>query len=411
MALFRNEVLKQQKNCQFGDVIISQPTNYTTIFYIVLSFALTAIAFVSAASYTQKQTVQGQITATEGESRFVASQDMFVQSINVENGQVVAAGTVLAQLVKREFDANKQNINDEIADQLALQLALHLDQQHQLKEELKSNKYNLVLQQQSMTKKSLRLTEQLRLTQQRLKIRELQNIKYRDLAEQGLVSKIMANDSQEKLLNEQLQVNSLYQQLEQVDSEIMRVDTEIVALTASNQQQMSRLNRHVSELNQQIAMQKQQSEQTIVAQHDGIISAIRVKAGQNINRGQFLFVLTPLNPTFYAELTIPSRAVAFVQPGTEASLKLNAFPFEKFGALKANVTQISKTPLPVDKTLSANRAESMYQVIAQLSAQHIKAYGVDRPLQDGMVVMADLHIERRSLLEWLIEPLFAAVGQ
>jgi membrane fusion protein len=268
-----------------------------------------------------------------------------------------------------------------------------------------------VLQQQSMIKKSLRLTEQLRLTQQRLKIRELQHIKYRDLAEQGLVSKTLANESQEKLLNEQLQVNSLHQQLEQVDSDIMRVDTEIVALTASKQQQLAQLNRHLSELKQQIARQKRHSEQTLVAQHDGIVSAITIKAGQNIKRGQFLFVLTPLNPTFYAELIIPSRAVAFVQPGTEASLKLNAFPFEKFGALKANITQISKTPLPVDNTKSTNPAESMYQVIAQLSTQHIKAYGIERPLQDGMRVMADLHIERRSLVEWLIDPLIAAVGE
>ena len=91
-------------------------------------------------------------------------------------------------------------------------------------------------------------------------------------------------------------------------------------------------------------------------------------------------------------------------------LYLNAYPFEKFGALNAKVTEISNTPLPMSNNRS-QISDSMYQVVAELPSQFINAYGVLKPLQDGMTIEADLHIERRSIIEWFIEPLLAVLGQ
>jgi membrane fusion protein len=52
----------------------------------------------------------------------------------------------------------------------------------------------------------------------------------------------------------------------------------------------------------------------------------------------------------------------------------------------------------------------MYRVRASLSKQSISAYGKSFPLKVGMLADADIILEKRSLFEWLLDPLYAVKG-
>ena len=45
---------------------------------------------------------------------------------------------------------------------------------------------------------------------------------------------------------------------------------------------------------------------------------------------------------------------------------------------------------------------------AALARERVDAYGAMMPLQPGMLLRAEVVIDRRSLLEWLFDPIFAA---
>ena len=51
--------------------------------------------------------------------------------------------------------------------------------------------------------------------------------------------------------------------------------------------------------------------------------------------------------------------------------------------------------------------EPVYKVNAKLNTQTILAYGKRIPLQAGMKLNADILVDKRSLIEWLLEPLLS----
>ena len=51
--------------------------------------------------------------------------------------------------------------------------------------------------------------------------------------------------------------------------------------------------------------------------------------------------------------------------------------------------------------------ESAYRVKVALERQTVDAFGREVPLQPDMTLRADIILERRSLIEWLLEPLLS----
>jgi membrane fusion protein len=54
--------------------------------------------------------------------------------------------------------------------------------------------------------------------------------------------------------------------------------------------------------------------------------------------------------------------------------------------------------------------EPVYRITVELDRQTAVAYGQAVPLQPGMQLEADVMIENRRLIEWVLEPLFTLSG-
>ncbi|MBX9636627.1 MAG: hypothetical protein K2Q45_03655, partial [Nitrosomonas sp.] len=55
--------------------------------------------------------------------------------------------------------------------------------------------------------------------------------------------------------------------------------------------------------------------------------------------------------------------------------------------------------------------ESVYRITVRLPQQQVQAYGQAMPLQAGMVLDADIHIDRRRLIEWVFDPVLSITGR
>ena len=55
--------------------------------------------------------------------------------------------------------------------------------------------------------------------------------------------------------------------------------------------------------------------------------------------------------------------------------------------------------------------EPSYRVTARLERQTITAYGNEVALRPDMTLRADIVFDRRSLIEWLFDPLLSARGR
>jgi membrane fusion protein len=144
-----------------------------------------------------------------------------------------------------------------------------------------------------------------------------------------------------------------------------------------------------------------------------VVATQLFKPGQAVQAGQPLMSVLPGDGTLEAELLVPSRAIGFIEPGDEVLLRYQAYPYQKFGHHQGRVARISRSTVMTGSqgpTASAGPAEPYYRVSVALARQAITAYGRPEPLKPGMALDADVLGERRTLIEWVLEPLYSLQG-
>lgn len=121
-----------------------------------------------------------------------------------------------------------------------------------------------------------------------------------------------------------------------------------------------------------------------------------------------VMAILPDNGPLYAELYVPTRARGFLTTGQPVLLRFHAFPYQKFGTHPARIDEISATVMVSDAlpvALALN--EPVYRIRASLEAQFIHAYGETVALRPGMLLDAEIVKDRRTLIEWLFEPILS----
>jgi membrane fusion protein len=91
------------------------------------------------------------------------------------------------------------------------------------------------------------------------------------------------------------------------------------------------------------------------------------------------------------------------------AVSLQAFPYQRFGTVQGVVRSVSSTVLaPNEVPLQGlNVQEPVFRIRVTLSREVMQAYGETIPMQPGMLVSAQIVFDRRNLLEWLFDPIYA----
>ena len=122
-----------------------------------------------------------------------------------------------------------------------------------------------------------------------------------------------------------------------------------------------------------------------------------------------LMSIMPDAAALQAELLLATRAAGFIKPGDEARLQIEAYPFERFGFVMGRVLAVSKSVLKPGEFLAPIEIrEAVYRVRVVLDRDYVLAYGQQKPLRPGMVLRADIVIERKPLWRQWFDPLLAA---
>jgi membrane fusion protein len=98
-----------------------------------------------------------------------------------------------------------------------------------------------------------------------------------------------------------------------------------------------------------------------------------------------------------------------MRPGQEVQISLQAFPYQRFGTVPGAIRTVSTTVLAPNEVpiQGLNIQEPVYRLRVTMSREVVMAYGETIPMQPGMLVSADIVFDRRSLLEWLFDPIYA----
>jgi len=122
--------------------------------------------------------------------------------------------------------------------------------------------------------------------------------------------------------------------------------------------------------------------------------------------------ILPQGGRLEAHLFVPTSAIGFVEVGQEVRLLYGAFDYRQFGVHVGTVTEKSSAIFsPVDAQANIRLNEPTYRVTVRISKESVEAYGQQFPLQAGMLLSADIVLEKRSLIAWLLGPLTSLRGR
>lgn len=413
--LFRDEVLPSDERLRLGQVLLIPPLPPLLLPALTVALGVALACVLVLCQYTRHMTVQGVIAPASGVVKLYASQAGRLQSLKVHEGERVARGQVLMVL-----DTERQNLQGApVEREIALRLVQRLEK---LRLDLDSTRKFQVAEMtglqralDSQTNVRNGLRAQIALLQKRGDSASATATRFEDLRKSGFVTEQAAQDKRDDQVEQQVRLQSAQRDLTTSEQEISRLGIELSSTPARQQVARDQIERDIAATESELALQQIDHEWTLTAPCDCVVSSVDISVGQTAAPNFPLVSMVPQEAQLVATLYAPSRSLGFVAPGQAVELKLDAFPYEKFGAVEGAVESIATTPLTGSESAGGTHLalvqtdspqEPMYSIKVTIPHPVIAAYGKPMPLRPGMQLSADVQLERRRLGEWILLPLF-----
>lgn len=410
-GLFRPEALQHQQHKLEGEVTIATHMSFTIILAVIIGIVVIAIAFLLWGEYHRKEVVSGYLRPTSGLSKVFAPAAGIVDEVFVAEGEVVRKGQRLARVRVDRHLSSGSGVNDAIIQELHTQKQLLNSQRTAHQSLLQLNTRNLNSQLKAAQAQQQQNNRQLALIDERIALSTKRLLDAQALVAKGFASQQEGSSQQDELLTLQQQREEIHTAGLTYQDRIEQLHVQLQQLPVEHEEKQLGLDAQLAELNQSLAQADGQRSFDVISHRDGVVTNLQAVAGAMANASQPLMTVLPENAALEAVLFVPTRAYGFVAEGQLTRIRYQAFPYQRFGIYEGTISGVSKSVLlPNEATLPVAYNEPVYQVVVSLGQQGASAYGVDVPLQAGMLLEADILIDSRTLFEWLLEPLFSVRG-
>lgn len=416
IKLFRDEAVEAQQIHWLGSVMLEpKPTLFLFTAMAVIACAA-VIFFMVFASYTSKARVKGWLVPDRGLARIAAPQAGTIQGVFVHEGGVVAAGAALLGLSGELRTQGGGGSQEEAVLQLKVRKTSLTDGKARITTLAEQNKSELRRRQEIFEAEILELEKEILIQHSRVKLIQQTVDRERKMRARDLISLTRLQRTEQ----ESLEVASRLAVAERSRQSLLRdfatVQAELTALPNRTELQLEDVNRQIAALNQQISEAETKRELLLVSPFNGQVANLQAERGSAVQAGTTLLNVIPEGSVLIAQLFASSQGSGFLKVGQGVRLRYRPYPYQKFGFHEGTIINISRAAIsPAElptglATLSSFFLphEPIYRLTVELKRQHIRAYGQDLPLQAGTEVEADVLVEKRRLIEWLLDPFWTA---
>ncbi|MDK4715915.1 HlyD family type I secretion periplasmic adaptor subunit [Rhizobium sp. CNPSo 4039] len=236
-------------------------------------------------------------------------------------------------------------------------------------------------------------------------------------------------DALQSLQDEEATFATDHGQLEQTAASLDTLAAEkqktLEAFKSENAQKLADAERQADDLAQRLVKARAAtSHMTLASPIDGIVQGLAVTTiGQVVTTGQQVMRIVPDNTPLEIEAYAENKDIGFVHEGQQAIIKIESFPFTRYGTLNGTVTSVARDSIPssdaqvaendptqlaksnTNNTSVGQTQNLVYPVIITPSKAAIRADGREVPLSAGMTVTVEIKTGSRRLLEYVFSPL------
>lgn len=140
---------------------------------------------------------------------------------------------------------------------------------------------------------------------------------------------------------------------------------------------------------------------------DGTVAQLALHTiGGVVEPAKPIMVIVPQGGTLVAEVKLANKDVGFVRVGQSVAVKLEAFPFTRYGTIPGRVEWVSADAVEEDRPSSERAGPGLvYTLRVSLNHGRMTRGNDSIQLSPGMSATADIRTGRRSILSYLLSPI------
>lgn len=366
-----------------------------------------------------------------------------VKEILVREGEAVQAGQVLLRMDPMEAQADANTIKTELAirslqlrridaELAGVTLPRRLDDPEDLYRQVAAQYrdrrqayLDLLAQAQESLNKAERDVDSgheiLKKLQETNPILKSQADAYADLGKDGYAPKITIGDKQRAYLENAQDLRAQQATVASLGAAVSQASKQASEVTSKYRSDLrnERIDAETAYRKLQQDWAKQEHKSALLelrAPQAGIVKDLSTHTiGTVVSAGTVLLSLVPEDEPMVAEVMVKNDDVGFVHPQQKVKLKLEAYPFQKYGMIDGTVMQIgpdasdgdsNSQDRNTDKTGARGgaRPASVYKALITLDSQSLVFGHEALKLVPGMQVVAEINQGRRTVLEYVLSP-------
>ncbi|KZD01134.1 MULTISPECIES: HlyD family type I secretion periplasmic adaptor subunit [unclassified Thalassospira] len=403
---------------------------------VMLSVGFLALIAWSATTEIKETAITfGQVMPTSAVNKIQHLEGGIIEQIMVRDGDLVEKGQVLirlkadgAQAELSQTETRLGNLQLEAERYRALaesrepdfttlmvqypELAQNQDEIYRIQTELDANQSEILeVQIKERNAELAQLSEQEATLRKSVDLLSQEVTMRRSLYEQGLNSKVLFLNIQRELNEAQGNLSGVIAEKARARETIAEANLRLNELEKTQREEaiteLGRLGGEIAQAREALRkLRDRVNRLEIIAPTRGYIKGLQFTTiGGVIAPAQVVMELVPVDDVLIAETRISTEDIGHVHLGQPVTVKVSAFDFIRYGGIQGELVSISAS------TFVDEDGRPYYKGKVALEADAVGEGAAAQKIIPGMTVQADIQTGERTLLQYLLKPVYVSLDQ
>ncbi|MEW6589450.1 MAG: HlyD family type I secretion periplasmic adaptor subunit [Pseudomonadota bacterium] len=401
--------------------------------WLIMAFALIAVLWATFGRIDVVATAIGKIIPNDRTKLIQPMETAVVKAIHVRDGQEVAPGQVLIELDATTTAADSERLHNEAltarlealraqallaslasgaAPRLAaldgVDAARLLAEQSQANGQFQEYQARRLQLQAEIARRQAELQatqEQVAKLEQTVPIARQRAQDYQKLVKESFISQHGYLEREQARIEQEQDLASSRAKVAEIRAALAEARQQQATLAAETRRQLLDQHNLASQRAASLEQEQVKADQRnrlmrLTAPVGGTVQQLAVHTvGGVVTPAQPLMVIVPRDNVLEVEAMLPNKDIGFVNPGQDAEVKVETFPFTKYGTIHGTVTQVSSDAIQDEKL------GLVYSTRVKLARDTIQVENKAVRLSPGMAVTIEVKTGTRRVIEYFLSPL------
>ena len=234
---------------------------------------------------------------------------------------------------------------------------------------------------------------------------------FKSLSEQGFMSSHAGQDRTRERIEQERDLATQRARSAEAQAALAETENARLAYLAETRRQLSERQSQAALQRQQLMQERSKAEHRqrltqLTAPVTGTVQQMAVHTeGGVVTPAQVLMIVVPKDAQVTAEVIVDNKDIGFVNVGQAATIKLETFPFTRYGTVDARVDTVAADAVNDEKR------GAIFPATLTLQRSTIDVDGKRIRLSPGMNVTAEIKTGRRRVIDYLLSPVQKTVNE